>query len=151
MVQLADIASAQQIPPTFLSKIFQKLARHGLLRSHRGSLRGYSLGRAAEAISLREILNATEGPDLFDRCAFWHDICGGDVNPCVLHEVWKKSTALLQEEVETLTLADLAHRWHSTATRPVGQVGLRGEVTRLENGTPAKASKPGGPRRGRSN
>ncbi|MEK6716745.1 MAG: Rrf2 family transcriptional regulator [candidate division NC10 bacterium] len=111
VVQLADIASAQSIPSTFLSKIFQKLVRYGLLRSHRGSLRGYSLGRTANEISVREILEATEGQDLFIRCAFSHNICEGDENPCVLHKVWKKSTVLLREELETLSLADLTGQW----------------------------------------
>ena len=134
VVQLADIASAQRIPSTFLSKIFQKLARYGLLRSHRGSLRGYSLGRTANEISLREILEATEGPDLFSRCAFGHHACGGDKNPCVLHGVWRKTAGLLQVELETFSLADLATRWYPTAARPMRHAGPRTETNRMEPG-----------------
>lgn len=110
VIQLADIASERGIPPSFLSKIFQNLTHHGLVRSHRGRLRGYSLGRAAHEINLREVLEATEGPDLLDRCAFWQDACRGEANPCALHDVWKKSRTLLQEEVKGLTLRDLAER-----------------------------------------
>lgn len=134
VVQLADIASAQSIPSTFLSKIFQKLARYGFLRSHRGSLRGYSLGRAANEISVREILEATEGPDLFSRCAFWHESCGGEEEPCVLHEVWKKSKAMLQEEVEALTLADLSRQWDPAASRRRRPTVSDTEVKRWRSG-----------------
>ncbi|MCH8937355.1 MAG: Rrf2 family transcriptional regulator, partial [Gemmatimonadetes bacterium] len=36
VVPLVEIAEVQQLPSTFLAKIFQKLARHGLLESDRG-------------------------------------------------------------------------------------------------------------------
>jgi Rrf2 family protein len=108
VVQLAEIAATQNIPAAFLSKIFQKLARHGLIRSYRGSQRGYSLGRAASQINVGEILHATEGPDLFKHCAFGHHPCSGDENPCVLHGLWRKATAMLQAEVERFSLAELA-------------------------------------------
>lgn len=140
VVQLADIASALKISAAFLSKIFQKLARFGLLRSHRGSLRGYSLGRAADEIGLREILDATEGPDLFDRCAFWHDTCGRDGNLCSLHELWKESRIQLQQEVETLSLADLARQQDSEITRRRHPTVPDTEVNRWRSGRPRERS-----------
>lgn len=131
VVQLADIAAAQNIPAAFLSKIFQKLARHGLIRSYRGSQRGYSLGRAAVEINLGEILHATEGPDLFRHCAFGHHACSGDENPCVLHGVWRKATALLQAEVERFSLADLAQQGDSAARPSVQLPGRHAEGSPL--------------------
>lgn len=107
VIRLTEVALAQDIPPSFLSKIFQKLAKHGLVRSHRGSTRGYSLARPAADIGLREMLEATEGPDLFTRCAFWHERCG-DQDPCLLHGVWAKAKAVLSEEIERISLEDLA-------------------------------------------
>lgn len=132
VIQLADIASAQGIPPSFLSKIFQNLSHHGLVRPHRGRRRGYSLGRPAQEINLREILEATEGPDLLDRCAFWQDACRGEENPCALHDVWKKSRTLLQDEVKGLTLSNLARRW-AVARRTRPPVPAR-EVKRWKSG-----------------
>ncbi len=134
VVQLASIAAATGIPAPFLSKIFQKLARHGLLRSHRGTLRGYSLGRSADAIVLREILEATEGPDLFSRCAFWHDTCGGERDPCVLHEVLKKSKAVLEEEVGASSLADLARQWVPPAPHRARAAARSKEGNRWKSG-----------------
>lgn len=127
VVQLADIAATQNIPAAFLSKIFQKLARHGLIRSYRGSQRGYSLGRAAGQINVGEILYATEGPDLFKHCAFGHHACSGDENPCVLHGVWRKAAALLQAEVECFSLADLAQQGASAARPSVQLTGRHAE------------------------
>lgn len=106
-VLLTDIAATGGIPQSFLAKIFQKLARHGIVRSLRGAVRGYALPRSPKEIKLKEILLAIEGPDLFERCIFWSDRCA-DSNPCPLHEQWKqikqKSFRKLMEET---TLADL--------------------------------------------
>lgn len=104
---LRDIAGAGRAPQSFLAKIFQKLARHGIVRSLRGAVRGYVLARPLKEIKLKEIVLAIEGPDLFERCIFWSDRCA-DSNPCPLHEQWKqikqKSFGKLMDET---TLADL--------------------------------------------
>lgn len=86
---LFEIAKASGLPQSFLAKIFQKLVHHGVLRSFRGAIRGYALGRPPKEISIREILEAIEGPDLFGRCIFWNNQCGNE-NPCPLHERWGK-------------------------------------------------------------
>lgn len=53
---------------TYLSNVIQRLARAGLLQSHRGIAGGYSLGRPADEISFRDIMEALEGVTL-RRCA----------------------------------------------------------------------------------
>ena len=90
----------------FLAKVFQKLTRHNLVRSHRGAIRGYALARPAETIRLREILEAIEGPDLFERCIFWSGRCG-DQNPCRLHQRWAKIRPQLEAVMEETTLAQV--------------------------------------------
>jgi Rrf2 family transcriptional regulator, iron-sulfur cluster assembly transcription factor len=104
---LREIAEARGLPPDFLAKIFQKLARHKVVSSHRGAVRGYGLARPAREISLREILEALEGPDLFSRCIFWPGQCG-DQSPCRLHEQWGKIRPQLQAMMETVTLEQVA-------------------------------------------
>ena len=63
---LRDIARARDVPRHFLAKIFQKLARSNIVVSSRGAIRGYALARRAKQIKVKEILLATEGPDLFE-------------------------------------------------------------------------------------
>ena len=62
--QVSEIARAVDVPPPFLAKIFQDFSRLGLIRSYRGSGGGVILGRAVEQISLREVVEAIEGPIL---------------------------------------------------------------------------------------
>jgi len=61
-VQIRVISERQAIPTRYLEQIFQRLRRAGLIQSKRGPGGGYSLARAPEAISLREIIESLEGP-----------------------------------------------------------------------------------------
>ncbi len=107
VLTLNQIADARDLPVGFLAKTFQKLTRHGLVQSFRGRRRGYCLAREASEIRLRELLEAIEGTDLFQRCVFWGNRCG-DSNPCLLHAGWRDIKPQLTEFLEGLTLACLA-------------------------------------------
>lgn len=101
-----EIAGAQGLPQSFLAKIFQKFVRHGLVRSFRGRQRGYALAKSPGEILLREILEATEGPDMFDQCIFWNDRCG-IAQSCRLHSRWKETKLQVRRMMERTTLEDL--------------------------------------------
>lgn len=116
---LSEIASARQLPQSFLAKTFQKLSQRGLLRSYRGATRGYALARRPEAISLREVLEAIEGPELFDRCIFWSKRCAQD-RPCLLHERWSHLKPQLITLMEQTHLSDLQREGHGLAERQSG-------------------------------
>jgi Rrf2 family protein len=103
---LRDIAVSGKIPASFLSKIFQKLARAGVLQSSRGAVRGYALARRPKDIKVKEIFLAIEGADLFDRCLFWSDRCA-DADPCPMHARWKPVRQQVREMMEQTSLADL--------------------------------------------
>lgn len=103
---LREIAESGRLPEGFLAKVFQKLTRHNLVRSHRGAIRGYALARPPQGIKLKEIFEAVEGPDLFERCIFWSGRCG-DQNPCRLHQRWAKIRPQLEAVMEETTLAQV--------------------------------------------
>lgn len=107
VVQLAAIAEAQRLPQSFLAKIFQKLTQYGLVRSFRGATRGYTLSRPATRISLREVVEAIEGPDLFNRCLFWGHRCAEE-DPCVLHDRWTQIRPKVTAMMEATSLQNLA-------------------------------------------
>lgn len=107
VIQAADLADELGIPPAFLAKILQKLAAEDVLNSHRGRTRGYSLARAPETLSLRAVLEAVEGPHVFERCVFWGDRCSGE-KPCPLHAVWKDVRPVVAALMADVTVADIA-------------------------------------------
>lgn len=90
---LARIAAARDLPLSYLAKVFQKLARHGLLLAGRGPGGGYRLARPARSITLRTILEAVEGPRPFQHCLLWSG--HSEQHRCPLHEHVQSTLAAL--------------------------------------------------------
>jgi Rrf2 family iron-sulfur cluster assembly transcriptional regulator len=126
-LMLSEIAAREELPLSFLSKIFQKLLKHGLVVSHRGVERGYTLAREAGAVSVRTILEAIEGPDLFERCVFSHRPCAGEENPCLLHEAWQDMRPQVRAAFEKTTLQDVVEVRKAASPPPVA--ARRGRAT----------------------
>jgi Rrf2 family protein len=61
-VQIRVISERQGVPARYLEQIFQRLRRAGIIASKRGPGGGYSLARPAGAITLRQVVEAVEGP-----------------------------------------------------------------------------------------
>lgn len=104
-VPMAEIAAEQQLPTTFLAKIFQKLARHGLLDADRGRGSGYTLRGAPSDIRVRDILEAIEGPMALKQCLLWSGHCS-ESEPCPLHYRLKCVRSQLDEVLNDVTLAE---------------------------------------------
>ncbi len=104
-VPMAEIAAEQQLPTTFLAKIFQKLARHGLLDADRGRGSGYTLRGAPSDIRVRDILEAIEGPMALKQCLLWSGHCS-ESEPCPLHHRLKCVRSQLDEVLNEVTLAE---------------------------------------------
>jgi Rrf2 family protein len=106
---VAELAAATGLSRPFLAKVFQRLARGGVLRAQRGRSQGYALARPPGAISAREVLEAIEGPQLFGHCAFWSSPCSEE-HPCVLHAIWREAAARERELLAGTSVAELARR-----------------------------------------
>jgi Rrf2 family protein len=124
VIMLADIARNEGLPYSFLSKIFQKLAQHGIVTAHRGAQRGYGLARPGAEISVRQVLEAIEGPDLAERCLIWDRECS-PVRRCLLHAQSAAAGRVLIAGLERMTLADL-----TTTHRAVGARGAPRDMAR---------------------
>ncbi len=108
-VSLRKIGEDLDISTPFLTKIFQKLTKDGILRSSRGPFGGVALARPAEEISLREILVAIDGPELFTECVLGLPECG-ERNPCPMHAAWAEVRSRLERMFDSETLAELSAR-----------------------------------------
>lgn len=117
VLSVAEIAAATGLAQPFLAKVFQRLARGGVLQSHRGRSQGYALARSAAEISLKEVVEAIEGPQLFRHCVFWSDVCS-ETHPCVLHETWREMAAKTRELMAHTSVADLRDRQAATGNLP---------------------------------
>jgi Rrf2 family transcriptional regulator, iron-sulfur cluster assembly transcription factor len=105
----ADLADAVGTSTGFMSKIMQRLSLAKIARGHRGNPRGYSLARLAERISVRAVVEALEGDDIFERCIFWSELCS-ETTPCSLHDVWKRVRPQVRAQLSERSLRDLARK-----------------------------------------
>jgi Rrf2 family iron-sulfur cluster assembly transcriptional regulator len=104
-VEARRLAEATDLPAAYLSKILQMLSRAGIVDASRG--RGYTLVRPADSVTLREILVAIEGSDMFvEGCIFWREECS-DANPCPLHWRWRDLRPGIEQVVGGVTLAQI--------------------------------------------
>jgi Rrf2 family protein len=116
--QIQDISRRQQISPRYLEQIFQNLKRAGLLKSKRGPQGGYALSRKPDAITVLEILNATEQDVLLVDCAGAtpkklrrKSECPFE-GKCVTQTVWAEANTLLDSLFSNMTLQTLCQRAH---------------------------------------
>jgi Rrf2 family protein len=103
----SDIAPAMEIPTGFLHQVLQELQRAGLVTSRPGRTGGYALARPPQTITVREIVEALEGPFDAGECALrggpchWEDVCA-------LHWVWSGAKEALASQLGRATLAQVA-------------------------------------------
>jgi Rrf2 family iron-sulfur cluster assembly transcriptional regulator len=109
---LSEISEAKDIPEKFLAKIFQSLSRAGITRSHRGVRGGFTLAKDPVKLSVKEILEAIQGPYHLMKCIPDFSICDKD-DFCALRELLILAENKLVSTLEEYTLADLC-KWQRT-------------------------------------
>ena len=65
------------VPLRFSLKILRNLVTGGIAKSYKGAKGGYILARKPEEITLRQVIEAIEGPYQFSRCM-------GEEYPCTM-------------------------------------------------------------------
>ncbi len=84
-VTAGTISAEANVPRRLLARILAELSRAGLVESEQGRGGGSRLARPAGEITLRETVEAVEGPFGVTRCIMQDRACGGGA-PCTLHE-----------------------------------------------------------------
>lgn len=104
---ISEIAAAADVPQTFLAKIFQSFAKLGLVTSSRGTGGGFVLARPASAITLREVVEAVEGPIVPNRCLLGSP-CHRAGYPCLVHGIWRTVQTEVVRVLDGVTIETLA-------------------------------------------
>jgi Rrf2 family protein len=107
MSLVGEIAEASWVPKTFLAKILQDFTRVGLVVSSRGTGGGFALARTPDTITLRQVVEAIEGPILPNRCLIGVGACERDT-VCRVHPVWKRVRDEIVTILEGVTIEELA-------------------------------------------
>ena len=109
-MQLGEIATAQNIPPKFLTVMLSSMRRAGLVDTMRGREGGYWLARPPQEISYGEIVRLTRGSLGLLPCAsrFAYEKCKNCITDekCRLHRVMLMVRDETARILDGLSLAD---------------------------------------------
>ena len=96
------LSEQTRVPLRFALKILRKLVAAGLIVSYKGSHGGYMLAGPAGKITLRQAIEAVEGPYMLSRCqqdaySCSHDAC------CRFHDIYDEISMLVREKLDSYT------------------------------------------------
>ena len=105
---LSDIARPQNVSESYLSKIFQKLTREGLVKAVRGKRGGYALARLPEEISVGDVVRAMEAETAqpMYHCLAEERCCAATPR-CLLLNAFAEAERQMYEVLDGVSLADL--------------------------------------------
>jgi len=102
-----EIADAYGIPLPLLSKVLQKLTKHGFLVSEQGTHGGYHLSRDAQEITALEVIRAIDGPIILTQCFTEHGQC--DQGPlCPVREPLRKVHEGILRLLSSITISEMS-------------------------------------------
>jgi len=102
---VGQVAETLCVSKAHLQKVFQQLARVGLLTSNRGPRGGYFLGKNVDQITLLDIYEAIEGPMMVKNCLFDEPICRG--KRCIFGDLLPATQKRYQAYLGGMKLSEL--------------------------------------------
>ncbi len=109
---------------TYLSNVIQRLARGGILRSHRGIAGGYSLGRPADKISLRAIAELLEGVSV-ERCVLSLEAQCPKQGRCTIERTLQGVEEQYLRSLEKITIGAMARDMTVKPARSAGNASSK--------------------------
>ncbi len=120
-----DIAAKERLPGDYVEQILLRMRRAGIVNSTRGARGGYSLARAPETISVRDVIQASELAT-FDLHCVTHPVDStrcAEAENCSIRPVWLLLQKRIDDVLEGVKLSDLLAD-ESVVRERVGLEGL---------------------------
>jgi len=104
------IQTEMLIPKSFVPRIVAQLANSGLVKTFAGRDGGLQLSRAAQEITLKDVVESFEGPMLLSECMQITDEndCPFQKN-CHVRTKWGRVQVAMLREMASINFADLAN------------------------------------------
>src|SRR3954454_9526281 len=122
-VPLAEIAEANTLPLAYLEHLVARLRKAGLVESRRSARRGYMLARAADEITMAEVVEALEGSIAPIECITSDPdgsiVCSRESDPdhrCPTKLLWTRVRFSIVRTLQDTTLSELVPK---AAAKPV--------------------------------
>lgn len=104
-----DVATREKLPADYVEQILLRMRRAGIVSSTRGARGGYTLSRDAAAISVRDVIKASE-LTTFDLHCVSHPVDSArcsEAENCSIRPVWMLLQQRIDEVLEGVKLSDL--------------------------------------------
>ncbi len=124
-VAARDLANQERLPHDYVEQILLRLRRAGLVDSVRGAKGGYLLAKEPQAISVKDVIEASEHFTFEVNCDL-HPVDAQRCSPdssCSIRPVWRMLEQRINDLLAGFTLADLMHdesQVYQIAGVPVG-------------------------------
>jgi len=106
-IPLKDIAKRQEISEKYLESIMVTMGKTGIIKGMRGKGGGYQLALNPVDITVGHVLKATEKS--LDPTTCFEEVNRYQHSPdCKTLRIWKEMYKLIDEYIESVTIADLA-------------------------------------------
>ena len=110
-VAARELAEQEKLPHDYVEQILLRLRRAGLVDSVRGGKGGYHLARDPQAITVKDVMQASEHVTFEVNCDL-HPVdpqrCSPDTS-CSIRPVWRMLERRINELLGGISLADLMH------------------------------------------
>ena len=100
------LSESTGITVQFIEQILRPLKKEGLITSVRGAAGGHILNKDPEKITVGEIVRIMEGGIHLTDCVADKNICDRS-SSCKTRKIWVRSSKVLEEELDSITIADL--------------------------------------------
>jgi Rrf2 family protein len=105
-IGLQELARELAVPPHFMGKIMQDLARRAVIGSTKGPNGGFFLNDRTLGTSILQVVDALDGPGVFQRCQLGLPTCSAE-DPCPLHHEVAQFRDAFREKLRLTTIGDL--------------------------------------------
>lgn len=95
------ISNTTKIPLRFSLKILRNLVSSKIIRSYKGSRGGYTLNKKPSEITLKEVIEAVEGPYFISRCLNDSYCC--EHTRCKIYHVYDTISDIVRNELDKFT------------------------------------------------
>ena len=103
----AKLAQAIRVPRRYLHKVLQDLVKGGLVRSQSGPGGGYRLDRAADSITILDVINAVGSIERIRDCPLGLET---HTQLCPLHQELDKAYAAMETAFSRVTVAQVLNQ-----------------------------------------
>jgi Rrf2 family protein len=140
---LPALSRATGAPQSFLSKVLQALCRAGMIHSRRGQTGGFEILNRGRRASMREVIEAIDGPIYINLCMMSGASCDRK-SYCPAHPFWSQAQEAMLGVLNSAKIADMAAQAAAPTPRASGDVPELAEPEAGGSATHDSGSKAGG-------